>query len=89
MDFSTLLFLIIGVPLILVAIGILCLCLRWVLSREQRANQKKLLDTAAKLDEQIGKLENRLGALEDILLDPNKKAASASGRAFDDELNRS
>ncbi|MDR1486367.1 MAG: hypothetical protein LBT62_00005, partial [Deltaproteobacteria bacterium] len=72
MDFSTLLFLIIGVPLIVVALGIFLLCLRWFFSRDQRANQKKLLETAAKLDEQLINLESRLCALEDILLDPNQ-----------------
>ncbi|MDR1487190.1 MAG: hypothetical protein LBT62_04250, partial [Deltaproteobacteria bacterium] len=59
------------------------------------ANQKKLLETAAKLDEQLINLESRLCALEDILLDPNQphdpnRSHDPSGtlKAFDKELNR-
>jgi hypothetical protein len=84
------LFLIIGVPLILVALGIFLLCLKWFLSGDQRATQKKLLETATKLDIQLNQLENRLNALEDILLDPNKPhSLTNKEKIFDEKLNNS
>jgi hypothetical protein len=70
MDFSTLIFLIFGMPLILVALGFFLLCLRWLTTRDQRANQAKILEAATKLDANLARLEVRLTALEDILLPP-------------------
>ena len=90
MDFHLLIFLIVGVPLILIALGFLALCLRWIWSRGQRADHGKLLEAALQLDQRLAKLEIRLTALEDILL------GSAPGgpkdpkvASFDQELNRS
>jgi hypothetical protein len=96
MHFSTLVFLIIGVPLILLAFGFLLLCLKWLWSKDQRANQVKLLDTAARLDATLSRLEVRLTALEDILLPPRTHnqpnqgvQQNSNGRAFDHELAKS
>ena len=96
MHLSTLLFLIVGVPLILLALVFVILCLKWLGSKDQRANQAKLLETAARLDASLSKLEVRLTALEDILLPPGsqnqtKQAVqrNLNGRAFDHELAKS
>jgi hypothetical protein len=92
MDRSLLVFLVVGVPLILVALGFLALCLRWIWARGQRADHGKLLEAALQLDGRLAKLEVRITALEDILMG----AAPGGGgqppdpkvRSFDAELNR-
>jgi hypothetical protein len=76
MELSTLLFLIVGVPLILVALGFFLLCLRWLRSKDQRAEQAKLLEAAAKLNITLANLEARLSSLEDILLPPGHYSQS-------------
>ena len=93
MHFSTLIFLIVGVPLILLALGFFLLCLKWLWSKDQRANQAKLLEAAAKLDAALSQMEVRLTALEDILLPPGYNAQSSAaaqrnypGESFDREL---
>jgi hypothetical protein len=93
MDFSTLLFLIFGIPLILLALGFFLLCLKWLWSKDQRANQAKLLETATKLNNSLAALEVRLTALEDILLPPGSRQQPSrheiSGQAFDRTLSGS
>jgi hypothetical protein len=93
MTFSTLLFVIVGIPLILLTLSGFLLCLKWLWSKDQRANQAKLLETAARLDATLSKLEIRLTALEDILLPPGSRPQSGQviqpnlpGSDFDREL---
>ncbi|MDR0354527.1 MAG: hypothetical protein LBJ64_02145 [Deltaproteobacteria bacterium] len=85
MEFSTLLFLIIGVPLILVALGFFLLCLRWLRSKDQRASQAQLLEAAVQLNATLSVLEGRLTALEDILLPAGQKPMDKL-QQFDQEL---
>ena len=95
MDTSLLIFLIVGAPLILIALGFLALCLRWVWTRNQRADHGKLLEAARQLDSRLAALEIRLNALEDILMrgpsasGQNSNANAQKMRGFDAELNRS
>jgi hypothetical protein len=92
MDTSTLIFLIVGVPAILVALGFVALCLRWLLKRDQRADHGKLLEAARQLDARLATLEVRLTALEDILMGgsaPGGQPQDPKLRGFDAELNRS
>ena len=96
MESSTLIFLIIGVPLILIALGLALLCLRFFLTRNDRLDAAKLLAAAQRLDAGLEKLEARITALEDILLvgpgpgmarpDP---AVDAKVRDFDAKLGQS
>jgi hypothetical protein len=88
-------FLIVGVPLILLALGVFLLCLKYLWSKDQRANQAKLLETAARLDSTLTKMESRLSALEDILLPPaippqggQVTQHSYSGQIIDRELSK-
>jgi hypothetical protein len=89
MDASLLVFLVVGVPLILLALGFLALCLRWIWTRGQRADHSKLLEAARQLDGRLAKLEVRLTALEDILLGGGGQAQNPNLASFDAELNRS
>ena len=90
MDFHLLIFLIVGVPLILIALGFLALCLRWIWSRGQRGDHGKLLEAALQLDQRLAKLEIRLTALDDILLwSPPGGSKDPKVASFDQELNRS
>ena len=91
MEASLLIFLVVGVPLILLALGFLALCLRWIWTRKERGDHTKLLEAARLLDGRLAKLEVRITALEDIHLgDPTAgPAADPKVRGFDAELNRS
>ena len=92
MERSLLIFLIFGVPLILISLGFLALCLRWIWTRNQRADHGKLLEAARLLDGKLASLEIRLTALEDILLGAPRPGAGPQDqklRGFDAELNRS
>ncbi|MDR1111137.1 MAG: hypothetical protein LBP92_10715 [Deltaproteobacteria bacterium] len=91
MELSTLIFLTVGIPLILVALAFLLICLRWLWSKDQRANQAKLLEAASRLDASLAGLEARLSALEDILLPPaaNRAPPADKGDDFDRRLAQS
>jgi hypothetical protein len=91
MEPSLLIFLVVGVPLILLALGFLALCLRWIWTRRQRADHGRLLEAARLLDGRLAKLEIRITALEDILLGAPQggQPGDPKGRTFDAELNRS
>ncbi|MDR2366692.1 MAG: hypothetical protein LBF58_01060 [Deltaproteobacteria bacterium] len=80
MNFTTLLLLVIGIPIALVALGFVLLCLKWLWSKDQRANQAKLLEAAARLDGKLSNLEVRLTALEDILIPPGGPRGNQTGR---------
>jgi hypothetical protein len=91
MDRSVLIFLIIGAPLILVSLGFLALCLKWMWTKNQRADHGKLLEAARLLDGRLAGLEIRLTALEDILLGAPRPAPQPQDpklRSFDAELNK-
>jgi hypothetical protein len=89
MDKATLVFLVVGLPLILASLGFLALCLRWVWKRDQRADHGKLLEAARLLDGRLAILETRITALEDILLGvPPATGQDPKVRSFDAELNR-
>jgi hypothetical protein len=92
MDSSTLIFLIIGVPLILVALGLALLCLRFFLTRNNRLDASKLLAACQRLDSGFDRLEARITALEDILLGgagPRDETVDAKVRDFDAKLDQS
>ena len=89
MSTHLLMFLIVGVPLILISLGFLALCLRWVWSRGQRADHGKLLEAAIALDDRLAKLEIRITALEDILMGAAQPPPDPKVASFDRELNRS
>ncbi|MDR2442343.1 MAG: hypothetical protein LBE31_02335 [Deltaproteobacteria bacterium] len=82
-------FLIIFLPLILLALGFFILCLRWFLTRNQRADNAKLVDLTIKLDARLDKLETRITALEDILLNfQDQPSIDKKIREFDKQLNQ-
>ncbi|MDR0620713.1 MAG: hypothetical protein LBJ61_02390 [Deltaproteobacteria bacterium] len=82
MNLSMLLFITVGIPLILLTLGFVLICLKWLWSKDQRANQAKLLETAARIDGNLTKLEVRLTALEDILLQPGATKRPGPGGAI-------
>jgi hypothetical protein len=93
MHFTTLVFLIVGVPLILLTLALFLYCLKGFLSKDQRSQHAKLLETAARIDANLSKMEIRLSALEDILLQPGAHGQqnqlnrqNLSGNAFDRKL---
>ncbi|MDR2387704.1 MAG: hypothetical protein LBE80_09005 [Deltaproteobacteria bacterium] len=93
MHFTTLVFLIVCVPLILLALALFLYCLKGALSKDKRSDQARLLETAARIDANLSKMETRLSALEDILLQPAANGQqnqlnrqNLSGSAFDRKL---
>jgi hypothetical protein len=90
MEFTTLVFLIVGVPSILIALGFFALCLRWFLTRNKRADHNALLEAAVQLDGRLAKLEGRINALEDILLTGDKTPGETERkvRDFDERLRQ-
>ena len=71
MSWSLLLFLIVGLPLILLSGGFFVLMLIILKGRDKSANRNQTLEIARSLERTLSQMENRLGALEDILLNPD------------------
>ncbi|MDR1051677.1 MAG: hypothetical protein LBP95_11525 [Deltaproteobacteria bacterium] len=89
MELGTAFIVVVGLPLVLVALGFFLLCLKWLLAKDQRARQAQILDAAVRLDASLSKLETRLTALEDILLPPpvRRENKRGLGGEFDRELD--
>lgn len=64
---------VIGVPLILIAIGFVILATKAFSGAGSRAERAQTLETARQLERTLTALESRLGALEDIILSADGK----------------
>ena len=65
--------LVIGVPLLLMAIGFVILVTKVFGGNDGRAERAQTLEVARHLERTLSVLENRLSALEDIILSPEAK----------------
>lgn len=65
--------LVIGVPLLLMAIGFIILVTKVFGGNDGRAERAQTLEIARHLERTLSALENRLGALEDIILSTDTK----------------
>ncbi len=73
MSWSLILFLIIGLPLILLCGSFFILMLLVFKGRDKSVNRNQTLEMARSLERTLTQMENRLGSLEDILLNPDKE----------------
>ena len=73
MGAAAVLFLIIGVPLILIAIGFIVLVTKVFSGPDARAERAQTLEAARHLERTLSALETRLSALEDIILSSGQK----------------
>ncbi|MDR1920991.1 MAG: hypothetical protein LBS31_04515 [Candidatus Adiutrix sp.] len=58
----------IGLPLMLISIGFVILAMKLFKGGDARAERNKTLETARELERTLEKLETRLNALEDIIM---------------------
>ena len=70
---ATVIILVIGVPLVLMAIGFIILVTKVFSGNDGRAERAQTLEAARQLERTLNSLENRLGALEDIILSADAK----------------
>lgn len=70
--------LVIGLPLVLLAIGFIILVNKVFGGGDGRAERAQTLEVARQLERTLNSLENRLGALEDIILSADAKRKGAS-----------
>lgn len=73
MGFAAILFLIIGVPLLLVAIGFVVLVTKVFGGTDARAESAQTLEAARHLERTLSTLENRLSALEDVIMSTDSR----------------
>jgi hypothetical protein len=66
---GTILFFILGLPMIFLGISFFLLCLNFIRSRENRTKTGELLALAQKMNENLNLMETRLTVLEDIILE--------------------
>lgn len=64
----TAIFVVIGLPLILIGLGFFLLTLRAFRGGDARAERAQTLELARQLERTLGALETRVAAIEDILL---------------------
>lgn len=64
----SILLIIIGLPLILVGLGFFLLMLTLYRGRESQVNRQETIELARTLDRTLNQMENRLTAIEDIVL---------------------
>ena len=67
--------LIIGIPLVLISIGFVILVNKVFGDGDSRAERAQTLEAARQLERTLTALENRIGALEDIVLSSRKTSA--------------
>lgn len=70
---ATVIILVIGVPLVLMAIGFIILVTKVFGGGDGRAERAQTLEAARQLERTLNSLESRLGALEDIILSADAK----------------
>ena len=73
MGAAAVLIIIIGVPLILIGIGFIILATKAFSGGEARAEQVQTLEAARQLERALSAMEDRLAALEDIILASGEK----------------
>lgn len=71
MSVATIFLVVIGLPLILIAIGFVVLVVKAFSGPDDRAQRAQTLETARGLERALSALETRLTALEDIILTAN------------------
>jgi hypothetical protein len=69
--------LVIGLPLMLVAVGFVILVTKAFSGQDGRAQRVQTLEAARQLEKTLSAMETRLTALEDILLAPEAKQGGA------------
>ncbi len=68
MSVATIFLVVIGLPLVLIAVGFVVLVIKAFSGPDDRAQRAQTLETARQLERALGALETRLTALEDIIL---------------------
>ena len=77
MGAAAVLIIIIGLPLILIGIGFIILATKAFSGGEARAEQTRTLEAARQLERTLSAMEDRLAALEDIILTSGDQKGSA------------
>jgi len=78
MGFFAILALIIGVPLLLIAIGFVVLVTKVFGGPDARAERSQTLEAARHLERNLSALENRLSVLEDIIMSTDGRGKGGS-----------
>ncbi len=70
---AVVLIIVIGVPLILIAVGFVVLATKVFSGGDRRVERAQTLEAARQLERTLTALETRLGALEDIILSSDSR----------------